>query len=100
MDIRTSLNGLGQLFGVTPASTSSAAQAQGQSHAASASNGFDSDKATLSTAGNEVSQSAADSDVRTGKVAEIQAALANGTYNVPASAVASKLVDAMLNGGN
>lgn len=32
--------------------------------------------------------------MRTEKVASIQAALAAGTYNVPASAVASKLVDA------
>jgi anti-sigma28 factor (negative regulator of flagellin synthesis) len=30
------------------------------------------------------------------KVAEIQAALASGSYNVPSSAVASKVVDAML----
>jgi len=30
------------------------------------------------------------------KVASIQSALAAGTYNVPASAVASKMVDAML----
>jgi anti-sigma28 factor (negative regulator of flagellin synthesis) len=32
-------------------------------------------------------------------VASIQAALAAGSYNVPASAVASKVVDAMLGGG-
>jgi anti-sigma28 factor (negative regulator of flagellin synthesis) len=30
------------------------------------------------------------------KVSSIQAALASGTYNVPASAVASKMVDAMM----
>jgi anti-sigma28 factor (negative regulator of flagellin synthesis) len=34
------------------------------------------------------------------KVSSIQAALGAGTYNVPASAVASKLVDAMLAGAN
>jgi anti-sigma28 factor (negative regulator of flagellin synthesis) len=32
------------------------------------------------------------------KVTSIQAALASGTYNVPASAVASKMVDAMMGG--
>jgi negative regulator of flagellin synthesis FlgM len=32
------------------------------------------------------------------KVASIQAALAAGTYNVSSSAVASKMVDAMLGG--
>jgi anti-sigma28 factor (negative regulator of flagellin synthesis) len=32
------------------------------------------------------------------KVSAIQSALAAGTYDVPAAAVASKLVDAMLSG--
>jgi len=32
-------------------------------------------------------------------VAAVQAALADGTYNVPASAVASKVVDSMLVSG-
>jgi anti-sigma28 factor (negative regulator of flagellin synthesis) len=41
---------------------------------------------------------AAESDVRTDKVAAVQAALEAGTYDVPASAVASKVVDAMLGG--
>jgi negative regulator of flagellin synthesis FlgM len=57
-----------------------------------------SDRATLSSAGSEVSQTAADPEVRMDKVAAVQAALAAGTYNVPASAVASKVVDAMLGG--
>lgn len=38
----------------------------------------------------------AESGVRTDKVAAVQAALATGTYNVPASAVASKVLDEML----
>jgi negative regulator of flagellin synthesis FlgM len=50
----------------------------------------------LSSAGSEVSLTAADSGVRTDKVAAVQSALAAGTYNVPSSAVASKMVDAML----
>jgi anti-sigma28 factor (negative regulator of flagellin synthesis) len=40
-----------------------------------------------------------DEGVRTGKVAEIQAALQAGTYDVPGSAVAAKMVDAMLERG-
>ena len=56
------------------------------------------DHATLSTAGTEVPQTAPDSDVRADKVAAVQAALAAGRYNVPASAVAAKVVDAMLGG--
>ena len=50
----------------------------------------------MSSAGSEVSLTAGDDGVRTDKVAAIQAALAAGTYNVPASAVASRMVDAML----
>ena len=50
---------------------------------------------TLSSAGSEVSQTASDASVRMDKVAEIQAALASGSYNVSASAVASKVVDSM-----
>jgi negative regulator of flagellin synthesis FlgM len=46
--------------------------------------------------GSEVSQMAGDAEVRMDKVAGIQAALAAGTYNVPAGAVASKVVDSML----
>ena len=93
MDIRNSLEGLGTLLGVNPAA--SAPQSKGAGVTVGLS-GFDSDRATLSTAGNQVSQSVSGEDVRTDKVAAVQAALAAGTYSVPASAVASKLVDAML----
>jgi anti-sigma28 factor (negative regulator of flagellin synthesis) len=37
--------------------------------------------------------------VRADKVAGVQAAMAAGTYNVPAAAVASKVVDSMLGMG-
>jgi negative regulator of flagellin synthesis FlgM len=63
------------------------------------SSGFDSDRATVSNAGNEVSQAVSGEDVRTEKVAAVQASLAAGSYNVAASAVASKLIDSMLGAG-
>jgi negative regulator of flagellin synthesis FlgM len=94
MDIRSSLDGLKSLLGVPPATTE-AAQAKSSNTASSAS-GLGSDSATLSSAGSEVSLTAADDGVRTDKVATIQAAMASGTYNVPATEVASKIVDAML----
>ena len=96
MDIRNSLDGLRSLLGVNPTASSAP---QSKSNASRAGGTFDTDRATLSDAANEVSQAASGEDVRTEKVAAVQAALAAGTYNVPASAVASKLVDAMLSGG-
>jgi flagellar biosynthesis anti-sigma factor FlgM len=93
MDIRNSLDGLRTLLGVNPAVPSAP---QGKSAGATVGmSGLDSDRATLSSAGNEVSQAVSGEDVRTDKVAAVQAALAAGTYDVPASAVASKMVDAM-----
>ncbi len=95
MDIRNSLDGLKSLLGVTPPAP---AAPQTRNSAATSGSALGSDLATLSSAGSEVSLTAADSTVRTDKVAAVQAALAAGTYDVPASAVASKVVDAMLGG--
>jgi negative regulator of flagellin synthesis FlgM len=53
------------------------------------------DQAAFSSTGSEVSQMAGDTEVRMDKVASIQAALAAGTYKVPAVAVASRVVDTM-----
>jgi flagellar biosynthesis anti-sigma factor FlgM len=97
MDIRSSLDGLKSLLGVSPAATGATAATQAKSSTtASSASGLGSDSATLSSAGSEVSLTAADDGVRTDKVATIQAALVSGTYNVPATDVASKVVDAML----
>jgi flagellar biosynthesis anti-sigma factor FlgM len=93
MDIRNSLDGLRSLLGVNPM-PAQAPQAKGS--AAAAGSAFDTDRATVSNAASEVSQAMSDEGVRPEKVAAIQSALAAGTYDVPASAVASKLVDAML----
>ena len=96
MDIRAGFEGLRSLLGVsqpTPATQAAKAGATRENSAVS------SDVAMLSSAGSEVAQSAADGGVRMDKVSNIQAALAAGTYSVPASAVASKLVDVMLAGG-
>jgi negative regulator of flagellin synthesis FlgM len=94
MDIRSSLDGLKSLLG-TNAATSATTQ-QPKSGVASGGSALSADSATLSSAGSEVSQTASDSSARMDKVAEIQAALAAGSYNVSASAVASKVVDSML----
>lgn len=93
MDIRNSLDGLKSLLGVP---STAPAPAQGKSSTGPANSALGSDLATFSSAGNEVSLTASESEVRTDKVAAIQSALASGTYNVSPSAVASKLVDSML----
>ena len=97
MDIRNSLDGLKSLLGVNPAAPSAP---QSKKRRQRGRERADSDRATLSSAGSEVSQAVSDDGVRTEKVAAMQAALAAGTYNVPASAVASKMVDAMLTAGS
>jgi anti-sigma28 factor (negative regulator of flagellin synthesis) len=70
-----------------------------KSTGAVAESALDSDRATLGEATNEVSQHPVHECVRWGKVAAIRAALAAGTYFVPAEAVASKLVESMLSPG-
>ncbi|MGH9598830.1 MAG: flagellar biosynthesis anti-sigma factor FlgM [Terracidiphilus sp.] len=96
MDIRNSLEGLRSLLGVNAGAPAATGAKGGAPTGASA---LTSDRATLSSAGSEVSQSAADSGVRMDKVESIQAALAAGNYDVSASAVASKMVDAMMSDG-
>jgi len=93
MDIRNNLDGLKSLLGVTPLA---ATATQTKSSAATSGSVLGSDQATLSSAGNEIQQAAADPGVRMDKVTAVQAALAAGTYSVPASVVASKVVDSML----
>ena len=95
MDIRSSLDGLRTLLGVNnTASTTTTTAAKTTVTGGSSALGADS--ATLSSAANEVSQTASGDSVRMDKVNSVQALLAAGTYDVPASAVASRLVDSML----
>ena len=93
MDIRNSLDGLKGLLGVGQAAAPAAQPKPASGPSPSA---LTSDKATLSSAGSQVSLTAADSDVRPEKVASIQAALASGSYSVAPGAVAAKMVDAMI----
>jgi flagellar biosynthesis anti-sigma factor FlgM len=93
MDIRNSLEGLKSILGSSQAAP---ATTQPKSTTTTSGGALNSDSATLSGAGSEVSLTASDDTVRTDKVASIQSALSSGTYSVSALAVASKLVDSML----
>jgi negative regulator of flagellin synthesis FlgM len=57
--------------------------------------GLGNDQASVSVTAGQVAESASASDVRMDKVASVQNALQAGTYNVPASAVAEKIIGAM-----
>jgi len=57
------------------------------------------DKAQLSTTASQAAQSSSTSDVRLDKVASIRNALQAGTYSVPASAVAEKVISSLLTPG-
>jgi flagellar biosynthesis anti-sigma factor FlgM len=93
MDIRNNYDNLKQLIGTqstTGTSTSS------RSGAKTSSSNLDGDEAQVSSAANMITMAASSSDVRTEKVQSVQSALEAGTYNIDASAVASKVIDHML----
>jgi negative regulator of flagellin synthesis FlgM len=96
MDIRNSLDGLRALLGVNAADP---AASHAKATASVATSDWGSDSAKLSSAANQISEAASDESVRMDKITAVQQALASGTYNVPASAVSAKLVDAMLSQG-
>ena len=98
MEIRNSSEALKAFLGVSSPTSVQTQQVPSKENTA-AQAAFAGDQATLSHAGAEVSQAAAQEGVRADRVASIQQALAAGTYNVPASAVAGKVMDTILAGG-
>ena len=95
MDIRNSFEGMKSLLGIAPTSQT---EPQIKRGARSDEAVLGNDHATLSSAASEVSQASGKDGVRMDKVAEIKAVLDAGSYKVPASTVAAKIVDAMLVG--
>lgn len=96
MNVNNDLQGLQSLF---PSQQVAEAQVGKSGGGATPAAGSAADEATLSTAASAAAQAATDSDVRMEKVTQIQEALAAGTYNVPASAVADKMMSQMLGKG-
>jgi negative regulator of flagellin synthesis FlgM len=54
------------------------------------------DEANLSSAGGVIAQALEGSDVRTDKVAALQQAIADGSYNISSSDVAEKMIKSLL----
>jgi negative regulator of flagellin synthesis FlgM len=93
MNVNNDLQGMQQLFSSQEVTKTQSSAAQGANSQAPA---IGTDEATLSSAASYAAQAAPDSDVRMDKVVQVQQALAAGTYNVPSSEVASKMIDQML----
>ncbi|HEX3662637.1 MAG TPA: flagellar biosynthesis anti-sigma factor FlgM [Acidobacteriaceae bacterium] len=93
MNVHNNLQGLQQLFSSQEVAGTSSGRT---SDAASAESSSSADEATLSSAASAAAQAAPDSDVRMDKVAQVQKALAEGTYNVASSDVANSMIDSML----
>lgn len=97
MVIHNSPNGINSISNVTPAENQPVSPVSTTQNNAPASGSAPTvDHATVSAAGTGISQSSGGSDVRWEKVASVQRTLADGTYHVPAAAVASSVVDSML----
>lgn len=60
---------------------------------------FSLDQTAVSSTGGAMLQAMGTSDVRADKVSSLQAAIANGSYNVSSADVASKLISSMLDEG-
>lgn len=91
MKVTNELQGLEQIVPAREiAKAGAAGQAQGTAGSAAA------DEATLSSAASLAAQAAPDSDVRMEKVVQVQQAMATGSYDVPASDVANKMIERML----
>jgi negative regulator of flagellin synthesis FlgM len=88
MKVQNNLPGLSQIAGAAEVSAVQQASSQG-----SVTGTGRTDEAHLSPAAQLVSQALALPEVRSDKVASVQAALANGTYQVSSSDVAAKMMD-------
>jgi negative regulator of flagellin synthesis FlgM len=67
-----------------------------QASAVSVANVEHADQTNLSSAGGLVVQALGGEDTRSAKVASLQQAIAAGTYNVPSSSVADKIIESLL----
>lgn len=91
-----SLSLIQQTLSVQTTTEANAASAASSRPDVSGSSSIKPDQATLSVASSLISQALQAPDVRSEKVASLQAAIAAGTYQVSSSDVADKLVESLL----
>jgi negative regulator of flagellin synthesis FlgM len=91
MNVNDGLHGLQEVLGVSKTSPVSAVQPQAPPASTAAAPGIQ-DRTEVSTAASLAHHAMSMPDVRMDKVATIQQALANGSYQVSAADVADKLV--------
>jgi negative regulator of flagellin synthesis FlgM len=94
-------NGIGNLqqvlSSIASTSTKPATDVDGGTNGdASAQASVREDQANLSSTGGIMAQALEGSDTRSAKVAALQQAIASGSYSVPSSDVAEKMVDSLL----
>ena len=105
MSYTTGVNGLQQPINpITPSEAKPALQANVPDHGTSqgveqAPNLERTDQTNLSSTGALVAQALEGSDTRSAKVAALQQAVAAGTYSVPSSDVADKIIQSLLERG-
>jgi negative regulator of flagellin synthesis FlgM len=93
MNVQNNLQGMQQLLSSQEVTKAENGRPGGAAQAKTESG---TDQATLSSAASVAAQTSPDADVRMEKVAQVQQALAQGTYSVPSSEVAGKMIDQML----
>jgi negative regulator of flagellin synthesis FlgM len=80
----------------TPTRQATAPSGEANQSAVSGANVQHADQTTLSATAGLVANALEGSDTRSEKVASLQQAIAAGTYNVPSSAVAGKIIQSLL----
>jgi negative regulator of flagellin synthesis FlgM len=80
----------------TPARQATAPSGEANQSAVSGANVQHADQTSLSATAGLVASALEGSDTRSEKVASLQQAIAAGTYNVPSSAVAGKIIQSLL----
>jgi len=96
-------NGIGDLkqalstaVGVSGAKAATRPESTSQANQSTSDSGTKVDQASLSTTSGILAQSLEGSDVRTDKVEALRQAIADGSYQVPSSEVAGKMIQSLM----